>query len=506
MSEDDADLADQAPGFVAEQRRLRLAKIEALRADGTDPYPSRFDRTHTAGEVRAAYPDLAAGTETDERVRVAGRVMLLRRQGKLSFATLQDRDGDVQLFVSDDGLGAAGHAAFDDLDRGDWVGVEGTVMSTRRGELSVKVSSFELLAKSLRPLPEKWHGLADVDTRYRQRYLDLVMNEDARRIASVRVRTVSRVRRYLEDRGFVEVEGPTLQSLQGGATARPFVTHHNALDLDLYLRIALELHLKRLVVGGFDRVFEIGRIYRNEGVDTTHNPEFTMLEAYQAFGDFRDMMDLTEGIVVDAARAVLPDLRVTYGDVEIDFTPPFDRATMSELVRTHTGAELRASMAVDDARAVLDRLGVEHESTWGSGRLLNAVYDELVQDAIEQPTFVLDHPRETSPLARSRTEDPTVTERFELVIAGTELANAFSELNDPVDQLARFEDEARAKAGGDDEAGDVDLDYVRALEYGLPPTGGLGIGIDRLVMFLTGTPSIREVILFPTLRPETFPG
>ncbi|MET0628554.1 MAG: lysine--tRNA ligase [Acidimicrobiia bacterium] len=488
--------------FVAEQRRLRLEKLDELRAAGVEPYPVRFDRTHTAGQIQAAHPDLEPGTETDEHVSVAGRVMLLRRQGKLSFATLQDRDGDIQLFVSTDSVGEAVHHDFDHLDRGDWVGIEGTVMTTRRGELSIKVAGFQLLSKVVRPLPEKWHGLTDTDARYRQRYLDLVMNDEARRIAMVRIQTISRIRRYLEDHGFVEVEGPTLQSIQGGATARPFVTHHNALDIDLYLRIALELHLKRLIVGGLDRVFEIGRVYRNEGIDTVHNPEFTMLEAYQAFGDYHDMMDLTEGIIVDAATPVLPDLKVTYGDVEIDFTPPFKRATMVELIKDIVGVDIHPAMPVADARAVLDGLGIEYEPTWGSGKLTNAIYDEVVQYKIVQPTFVLDHPREVSPLARAHRDDPTLTERFELVIAGHELANAYSELNDPVDQLARFEDEAKAKAEGDAEAGDVDLDYVRALEYGLPPTGGLGIGIDRLVMYITGTPSIREVILFPTLRPE----
>ena len=509
---DDSDDAELAPGeaeeagftsaFVAEQRRLRLEKLDGMRAGGTDPYPVRFDRTHTAGSIRAERADLPPGTETDEHVRIAGRVMLLRRQGKLSFATLQDRDGDIQLFVTTDEIGEDVHRDFDHLDRGDWVGIEGTVMTTRRGELSVKVAGFELLSKVIRPLPEKWHGLSDTDTRYRQRYLDLVMNDEARRIAMVRIQTISRIRRYLEDHGFVEVEGPTLQSIQGGATARPFITHHNALDIDLYLRIALELHLKRLIVGGLDRVFEIGRVYRNEGIDTVHNPEFTMLEAYQAFGDYHDMMDLTEGIIVDAARPVLPDLKVTYGDAAIDFTPPFKRATMVDLIKEIVGVDISPAMPVDEARAVLDGLGIEYEPTWGSGKLTNAIYDEIVQYKIVQPTFVLDHPREVSPLARAHRDDPTLTERFELVIAGHELANAYSELNDPVDQLARFEDEARAKAEGDAEAGDVDLDYVRALEYGLPPTGGLGIGIDRLVMYLTGTPSIREVILFPTLRPE----
>ena len=492
----------ESADFVAEQRELRLAKLDALRASGVEPYPYRFDRTTTAGALHAAHADLEPGTETDEQVSVAGRLILQRRQGRLTFATLQDRDGTIQLFVSTAVIGEDVHHDFDHLDRGDWIGVTGTVMTTRRGELSVKVATFELLSKAIRPLPDKWHGLSDIDTRYRQRYIDLVMNTDARRIARARIDIVARVRNFLVDRDFVEVEGPVLQSTQGGATARPFITHHNALDVDLYLRIALELHLKRLIVGGFDRVFEIGRVFRNEGVDTTHNPEFTMLEAYQAFGDYHDMMELTEGLIVDAATNVLPDLTVDYGGNTIDLHPPFRRATMVELISEELGVDLHPAMAVEEARGVLDGLGVAYEPEWGSGKLTNALYDELLQHKLIQPTFVLDHPRETSPLAKVHRDDPTLTERFELVVNGHELANAFSELNDPVDQLQRFQDEADAKAAGDSEAGDVDLDYVRALEYGMPPTGGLGIGIDRLVMLLTGTPSIREVILFPTLRPE----
>ena len=484
------------------QRSTRLAKVQALRAEGRNPYPVRYERTHTAGGIRASHEGLAPGSETEDRVRVVGRLMLLRRQGKLSFATLADRDGQIQLFVSAGKLDKSTHDEFDHLDRGDWIGVEGIVMTTRRGELSIAIDQFTLLAKAIRPLPDKWHGLTDIDTRFRQRYVDLVVNEEAKRVALIRIQTIARIRRFLEGRDFLEVEGPVLQTTQGGATARPFVTHHNALNLDMYLRIALELHLKRLIVGGLDRVYEIGRVFRNEGTDTTHNPEFTMLEAYQALGDYNDMMELTESLIVDAATPVLPDLKVKYGDHDLDFTPPFRRATMRALIEEELGVHLDPSLPVDKARAVLDGLQVEYEDDWGSGRLMNAVYDDLLQYKIIQPTFVLDHPRECSPLARAHRDNPLLAERFELVVAGHELANAYSELNDPVDQLVQFEAEASAKAGGDLEAGDVDLDYVRALEYGMPPTGGVGIGIDRLVMYLTGTPSIREVILFPTLRPE----
>ena len=485
-----------------DQRAMRLAKVDAMRAAGVEPYPVRFDFTTTAGILRAEHGNLEPGTSTEVKVRIAGRLLLLRRQGKLSFGTLADRDGSIQLFVSSAVIGAENHDEFDHLDRGDWVGVEGTVMTTRRGELSINVESFQLLAKAVRPLPDKWHGLTDTDTRYRQRYVDLVVNEDAHRIAVDRIEIIAALRKHLMERGFREVEGPVLQSIQGGATARPFITHFNALGQDMYLRIALELHLKRLIVGGLDRVYEIGRVFRNEGIDTTHIPEFTMLEAYQAYGDYHDMMDLVEGLVVEGARVVAPELRVTVGDETIDLTPPFRRATMVELIKEHAGVDINPAMELEAARDVLRGLDLAFEPSWGAGKLTNEVYDAYVEDKLVQPTFVLDHPREVSPLARAHRDDPTLVERFEMVVNRHELANAYSELNDPVDQLERFEAEAIHKRDGDPEAGDIDLDYVRALEYGMPPTGGLGIGVDRLVMLLTGTPSIREVILFPTLRPE----
>jgi lysyl-tRNA synthetase, class II len=494
---------ERPPLDVPDERRRRLGDVEELRAAGIDPYPVRFDRDRTLRELRAEFGDLPAGTETESTVRVAGRILLIRRQGKLTFATMRDQSDSVQLFVSSDVVGAEAHRRFDQLDRGDWVGVEGTVLTTRRGELSVKVRSFVLLAKALRPLPDKWHGLADVDTRFRQRYVDLVVNPDVRRVFEVRFAAVAAIRRLLEERGFVEVETPTLSLELGGATARPFVTHHNALDLDLYLRIATELHLKRLVVGGFERVFEIGRVFRNEGIDTTHNPEYTLLEAYQAFADYHDMMELTESLVVAAARAALDGgTTVQIRGEKVDLAEPWPRITMVDLIRERVGVDIRPSMAVDDARAVLDELGLHYEPWWGSGRLTHEVYDKLAEPTIVRPTFVLDHPRETSPLARAHRDDPTLVERFEPVVDGTELGNAYSELNDPIEQRKRFEAEARARAAGDVEAGTVDDDYLRALEYGLPPTGGMGLGVDRLAMILAGVTSIREVILFPTLRPE----
>jgi lysyl-tRNA synthetase, class II len=504
MSDDlGGDEHDRVVADLPAERARRLADLDDLRARGIDPYPVRFDRDRSLAELRAEFGELEPGTETDTVVRVAGRILLIRRQGKLTFATVRDQSDSVQLFVSRRELGDDGHDAFDRLDRGDWVGVEGTVMTTRKGELSVKVTSFELLAKALLPLPEKWRGLSDVDTRFRQRYVDLIVNDDARRVFRIRFAAVAALRRVLAERGFVEVETPVLNHELGGATARPFVTHHNALAIDLYLRIALELHLKRLVVGGFERVFEIGRVFRNEGIDTSHNPEFTMLEAYQAFGDYHEMMELTEHLVVEAARAALDGSTVVeIAGTHVDIAEPWPRATMVDLIREHAGVEISPSMTVDAARAVLDGLGLTYPDSWGAGRLTHEVYDQLVEPKIVRPTFVLDHPRETSPLARAHRDDPTLVERFEVVANGTELANAYSELNDPIDQRARFETEARARAAGDAEAGTVDEDYLRALEYGLPPTGGMGLGIDRLTMLLAGVTSIREVILFPTLRPE----
>jgi lysyl-tRNA synthetase class 2 len=484
------------------ERARRLADLDVLREQGIDPYPVRFDRDRMLGDLRSEFGDLPSGTETDVVVRVAGRVRLLRRQGKLTFANIQDQSGTVQLFVSREVVGDEAHDAFNRLDLGDWLGAEGTVMTTRKGELSVKVRTFVLLAKALLPLPDKWHGLSDVDTRFRQRYVDLIVNDDARRVFAIRAAAVAAIRHELIEEGYAEVETPVLGYELGGATARPFVTHHNALDVDLYLRIALELPLKRLVVGGIERVFEIGRVFRNEGIDTSHNPEFTMLEAYQAFADYHDMMELTQRLVVAAARAALESTTVEIRGELVDLAEPWPRASMVELIQKQVGVDIHPAMAVAEARAVLDRLGLDYVDRWGAGRLTQEVYDELVEPTLVRPWFVLDHPRETSPLARAHRDDPTLVERFEVVVNGSELANAYSELNDPIEQRERFEAEASARAAGDREAGTVDEDYLRALEYGLPPTGGMGLGIDRLTMLLAGVGSIREVILFPTLRPE----
>ncbi len=483
-------------------RAQRLGKVAALREQGVNPYPYRFDRDRTISELREEYGSLEAGEEVEVSVRLAGRLMLKRDQGRLTFGQLRDRSGEVQLFVSAGVIGKEELAAFNDLDRGDWIGVRGTVMVTKKGELSVKVASFELLSKALRPLPDKWKGLADVDARYRQRYVDLTVNSDARRVFEIRFAAVDSIRRELASRGFLEVETPLLHLQQGGATARPFITHYNALSMDTYLRIALELPLKRLLVGGLERVFEIGRVFRNEGIDTRHNPEFTMLEAYEAFADYSEMMDLTELLVSQAALAATGSMVVTVRDVQIDLAPSWRRVSMVDLISETLGVEIHPSMPIEQARKILDGLGLTYKPTWGSGRCTHEVYDELVEHTVIAPTIVFDHPRETSPLAKPHRHDHSLVERFEVIVDGRELANAYSELNDPVEQLARFRDEADLKAAGDPEAGDVDLDYIRALEFAMPPAGGLGIGIDRLIMLLAGVESIREVILFPTLRPE----
>lgn len=498
----DAASDEGASDFQQEERARRLAKLDGLRERGVEPYPVRYDRDATAAALRARHAGIERGTATGEHARVAGRVMGLRRHGGLDFADLMDETGTVQLLVRRDEVGERLLHDFDALDLGDWVGAEGEVIASRTGELTIDCATFSLLAKDLRPLPDLRHGLTDPEARYRRRYVDLVVNERAREVFRARSTAIAALRATLVERGFHEVETPVLLSQAGGAAAKPFLTHHNALDIEMSLRIALELPLKRLLVGGMDRVFEIGRVFRNEGLDTRHNPEFTLLEAYQAFGDYHDMMELTEALVSAAALAANGTTVVKVGDREVDLRPPFRRASMIELIKEHGGVDMHPSMPVEEARAIADRFGVEWMDVWGSGKILSEVCDELCEASLIEPTFVMDHPREISPLARAHRDDPTLTERFELVVAGRELANAYSELNDPLDQAARFAYEAKQQAGGDDEAEPVDDDYVEALEYGLPPTGGLGIGIDRLVMLITGVESIRDVILFPTLRPQ----
>jgi lysyl-tRNA synthetase, class II len=465
----------------------------------TPPY--RFRPTTSLRALRDAHEGLAPGEETGIEVTVAGRVMLHRPQGRLAFATLRDGSGsEVQLFAL--AKVTEGFAGFERISLGDWVGATGEIVATKKGELSVKVATWEMLAETRRSFGDKWHGIADVDTRYRQRYVDLWANEESRARLTTRSRIVSLTRRWLEDRGFVEVETPIFHPIPGGALARPFVTHHNALDMDLYLRIAPELYLKRLVVGGFERVFEIGRVFRNEGLSTRHNPEFTMLELYEAYADYHDTMALVEELVAHLAREVRGTTRLTYGGRDLDVTPPWRRASLTELIEEHAGVRVDHRMAVEDLRRIAEELGVEVKPGYGPGKLVLEIYEKTTESELWGPVFVMDYPKEVSPLARDHRGVPGLVERFEPIVAGRELGNAFSELVDPDEQRARFEDQARQKAEGDAEAMAVDDDFVRALEHGLPPTAGLGIGIDRLVMLLTDAPSIRDVILFPTLRPE----
>ena len=452
----------------------RREKLERLRAAGTDPYSRGFKPTHATVEARAL---LGEGDRTAEEVAVAGRLMVKRLHGGSAFADLQDGAGRIQLFASRDILGPEAFELFSDFDPGDVVGVKGPMFRTRRGEPTVEVHSVQLLTKALRPLPEKWHGLKDIEIRYRQRYVDLIANPEVREVFRARTKIITGLRSLLDERGFVEVETPVLQEVPGGGHARPFLTHHNSLDRDLYLRIALELHLKRLLVGGFERVYEVGRVFRNEGLSPRHNPEFTMLECYEAYADYDDVMKLVEDLFVASAKSAGRPLATTYQGEEVDLTPPYRRARMADLVLEFTGREA---------------VGTE----------LNDLFEEHVEHKLRQPTFVIDYPIEISPLARPREDDPRFVERFELIILGREYANAFTELTDPVDQRARFEGQAARRAAGDVEAHPMDEDFLRAVEYGLPPCGGLGVGVDRLVMLLTDQPSIRDVILFPVMKPE----
>jgi len=484
------------------QRRQKLAEITALVGD---PFAvTRFERTHGAAEILENYQALEHQT-----VRLAGRIMSVRIMGQASFAHLQDQSGRIQIYVRREEVGEDVYAVFKKLDLGDFLGVEGFVFTTRTGEISVHAKRLQVLAKSLRPLPlgkekegQSWYDVTDVELRYRQRYVDLIVHEDVRRVFLTRSKMVSAIRQFLDGEGFMEVETPMLQPIPGGATARPFITYHNALDLELYLRIAPELYLKRLVVGGLEKVYEINRNFRNEGIDTQHNPEFTMLEAYQAYADFNDMMDLSERLIAHAAGVATGGLQVTYQGQAIDLTPPFARVKLYDAIETHSGIDFHALNGDGAAaRAAAESLGVRLQPTDDFPHIVDAVFKKHVRPRLIQPTFLVEYPVELSPLAKRKPDDPTLTERFQLVIGGLELENAFSELNNPLDQRERFEMQLAQRERGDEEAHPMDEDYVTALEYGLPPTGGLGIGIDRLVMLLTDQPSIRDVILFPHRRP-----
>ena len=483
---------------VNEMMKIRLEKLKTFSDMGVAPFGHRYEVTYHAQDIRDRFDELE-GEENGPKVRLAGRLMAKRGHGKASFAELMDMSGRMQIYFKYDVLGEEKYTQFRLLDIGDIIGIEGRVFKTQRGEITVIVLDFELLSKSLRPLPEKFHGLKDVELRYRQRYLDLIVNPEVLDTFVKRTNIIRAIRRYLDERDFLEVETPVLSTIAGGAAARPFITHHNALDMDMYLRIATELSLKRLVVGGMERVYELGRVFRNEGIDVRHNPEFTSIEIYQAYADYRDLMDITEGIVRESAKTVLGTEKFTYQGVEIDLAN-VRRISMNDAVKEATGKDFLAAKDVAEARAMADEIGVPYEERHGIGGILNAAFEEKVEASLMQPTFITGHPTEISPLAKRNPENPMVTDRFEFFIYGRELANGFTELNDPIDQRERFIEQMKQREAGDDEAHMMDEDFVTALEYGLPPTGGLGIGVDRLVMLLTDSPSIRDVLLFPTMK------
>ena len=483
-----------------EMMRVRREKMDAFRAMGVAPFGHRFEVTDYAVPLKEKYDHLAEDEEGGE-VRIAGRLMAIRGHGKASFAVLMDLSGKIQIYFKLDVLGEEKYKEFKLLDIGDIIGVRGVVFRTRRGELTVRVDDFTLLSKSLRPLPEKFHGLKDVEMRYRQRYVDLIMNPEVKDTFIARTKIIQSIRRYLDERGFLEVETPVMSTIAGGAAARPFVTYHNALDMKLYLRIATELNLKRLIVGGLERVYEIGRIFRNEGIDVRHNPEFTSIEIYQAYADYNDLMDVTEGICCQAAKDVLGTTALTYEGTEIDLSK-IRRISMNDAVKEATGKDFMSAQTVEEARAMADAIGVAYEKKHGIGGILNEAFEAKVEESLIQPTFITGHPTEISPLAKRNPEDPRITDRFEFYVYGRELANGFTELNDPIDQKERFLEQVKQREAGDDEAHPMDSDYITAMEYGLPPTGGLGIGIDRLVMLLTDSSSIRDVLFFPHMRPE----
>lgn len=485
-----------------DERARRLADRAAMYAAGRNPYPEHSDVENYVADIEADYADLEAGADTTDVVKIGGRVVAKRGQGKIVFIVLRDPTGDIQLFCRINDMPAEAWELISELDLGDIIGAEGVVVRTKRGQLSVAPTKLTLLSKAVRPLPEKFHGLSDKETRYRQRYVDLIVNADVRETFAKRSRIISAFRRYMEGNGYMEVETPILQTIQGGATAKPFITHFNALNQENYLRIATELHLKRLLVGGYERVFELGRIFRNEGMDLTHNPEFTTMEAYRAFSDLEGMKELAEGVIKAANAAVNDSKQLEYQGVTIDLSGTWPSRPMTEIVSEVMGRELNLDTPIDELRAAAAECGIEVNPAWGAGKLIAEIYDEKGEETLINPTFVVDYPVEVSPLAKRREDDPRLTHRFELVIAGHEYANAFSELNDPVDQAERFAKQMEEKAGGDDEAMEYDEDYVRALEYGMPPAGGIGIGIDRVVMLLTNQASIRDVLLFPHMKPE----
>ena len=483
---------------INEQMQVRIDKMHKIEEHGWKPFGYRFLYTHRAADIAAQFDELS---EKETEVKMAGRIMAIRGHGKTCFMDMQDKTGRIQVYVRKDVIGEENYALIKLMDIGDTVGITGTAFRTHMGELSIKANSVEMLSKSLRPLPEKWHGLKDVETRYRQRYVDLIVNPEVRDTFVKRSQIIRSVREVLDSHDFLEVETPILNTIAGGAAARPFISYHNALDMQVYMRIAPELYLKRLIVGGMDRVYEMGRVFRNEGIDNRHNPEFTSVEIYQAFADYRDMMDLTEEVVVKTAEKVLGTTTINYEGTTIELASPWKRISMIEAVKEYSGKDFTDVTDLEEARAIAKELNVAIEPSFGIGKIINACFEEYVEDKLIQPTFITGHPKEISPLAKSNPENPEITDRFEAYIYGREICNGFTELNDPIDQKERFLKQVEERANGDEEANMMDEDFVNALEYGLPPTGGLGIGIDRLVMFLTNSSTIRDVLFFPTMKP-----
>ena len=483
---------------INEQMQVRIDKMHKIEEHGWKPFGYRFLYTHRAADIAAQFDELS---EKETEVKMAGRIMAIRGHGKTCFMDMQDKTGRIQVYVRKDVIGEENYALIKLMDIGDTVGITGTAFRTHMGELSIKANSVEMLSKSLRPLPEKWHGLKDVETRYRQRYVDLIVNPEVRDTFVKRSQIIRSVREVLDSHDFLEVETPILNTIAGGAAARPFISYHNALDMQVYMRIAPELYLKRLIVGGMDRVYEMGRVFRNEGIDNRHNPELTSVEIYQAFADYRDMMDLTEEVVVKTAEKVLGTTTINYEGTTIELASPWKRMSMIEAVKEYSGKDFTDVTDLEEARAIAKELNVAIEPSFGIGKIINACFEEYVEDKLIQPTFITGHPKEISPLAKSNPENPEITDRFEAYIYGREICNGFTELNDPIDQKERFLKQVEERANGDEEANMMDEDFVNALEYGLPPTGGLGIGIDRLVMFLTNSSTIRDVLFFPTMKP-----
>ena len=485
-----------------DQLLVRREKMQHMLDAGKDPFGKRFERTHLSREIVDSFNGFSKEEleEKSEEVVVAGRIMTKRGKGKAGFAHIQDLGGQIQIYVRKDAIGEEAYEEFLHADLGDIIGIKGTVFKTQVGELSIKAKEFTFLTKALRPLPDKFHGLKDVEERYRKRYVDLITNEDSRRTFIERSQIIQAMRRYLDDNGYLEVETPMMHSIAGGASARPFVTHHNALDMTLYMRIAIELHLKRLIVGGLEKVYEIGRVFRNEGTSTRHNPEFTMIELYEAYADYNDIMDLTENLIAHIAKEVKGSTVVQYGEYEVDLTPRWKRIHMVDAVKEATGVDFWKQMTKEEAQSLAKEHGIEVTEHMEFGHIVNEFFEQKVEETLIQPTFIYGHPVEISPLAKKNAEDPRFTDRFELFIVGREHANAFTELNDPIDQKQRFEAQLKEKELGNDEAHEMDEDFIEALEFGLPPTGGLGIGVDRLVMLLTNSPSIRDVLLFPYMR------